>query len=95
VPFRGSERILWNYIIHKKFPQDVVKAKVYRAGKKLEVDIVLCLLSHLVPPHLYDTRPRFVCFVLFASFFPKENAHSNVFFIRDFCLRWGIKYDYT
>lgn len=58
VPFRGSERILWQYIIHKKFPGDTVKATIYRAGESVEVNIVVGLLSHLVPPHLYDTRPR-------------------------------------
>ena len=58
VPFRGSERILWQYIIHKKFPGDTVKATIYRAGEKVEIDIVVKLLSYLVPPHLYDTRPR-------------------------------------
>ena len=58
VPFRASERILWNYLIHQKFPGDIVKADVFRAGQRLTINITMDIMTQLVPPHLYDKKPR-------------------------------------
>jgi len=86
VPFRGSERILWHYLIHKKFPSDRVRALVYRAGEKMEVGISVGLLSHLVPPHLYDTRPSYVvyCGLVFV-------ALSQPYMLHQYGKDWGHK----
>lgn len=62
VPFRAKERILWNYLIHMKFPGETIVATVYRAGKKVSVDIELDVISVLVPPQLYDKRPSYVVY---------------------------------
>lgn len=62
VPFRAKERILWNYLVHMKFPGETMAATVYRAGKKISVEIKLDVISVLVPPQLYDKRPSYVVY---------------------------------
>ena len=62
VPFRAKERILWNYLVHMKFPGETIVATVFRSGKRISIDIKLDVISVLVPPQLYDKRPSYVVY---------------------------------
>jgi len=86
VPFRGHERILWNYIIHSKFSSDKVKVKVSRAGSKLEIELDLTVATFLVPPQLYDRRPSYVvyCGLVFTSL-------SQPYMLHQYGKDWGRK----
>ena len=56
--FRGDERIYFSYLLHSKFPGQLVKGEILRAGERLEIDITLNLYKPLVPKQLYDTSPK-------------------------------------
>ncbi|XP_057313371.1 uncharacterized protein LOC130654772 [Hydractinia symbiolongicarpus] len=86
VPFRGNERILWNYLIHSKFPQEVIEATILRSGKKKTVEVALEVLTFLVPPQLYDRRPSYVvyCGLVFVSL-------SQPYMLHQYGKDWGRK----
>ena len=58
VPFRDNERILWDYLLHFKFPGDVIRVTILRIGESIDLEVKLGTLERLVPPQLYDKRPR-------------------------------------
>ncbi|XP_002154609.3 uncharacterized protein LOC100210718 isoform X2 [Hydra vulgaris] len=86
VPFRGNERILWNYLIHSKFPNEKVQAIICRAGEIKTVEICLTTLPFLVPPQLYDMRPSYVvyCGLVFV-------ALSQPYMLHQYGKDWGRK----
>jgi len=58
VHFRGNERILFDYILSKKFVRDDCKLTIMRQGKVMDVTVKLDKVTNLVPTQLYDKRPR-------------------------------------
>ena len=78
VPFRGSERISWVYLLHSRFPKEDVVATVYRAGGKIDITIRLAVQAKLVPTQLYDRRPRLIFFYLVNQFFWKNERITPI-----------------
>ncbi|GKU86726.1 hypothetical protein SLEP1_g1215 [Rubroshorea leprosula] len=59
VPFRSNERIAFRYLISQKFPGDVAELGIIRAGKFMQVQVVLNPRVHLVPYHI-DDQPSYL-----------------------------------
>ena len=78
VPFRGSERISWVYLLHSRFPKDDVVATVYRAGEKIDITIKLAVQAKLVPTQLYDRRPRLILSVIFLGYLVNQYFRKNL-----------------
>ena len=92
VPFRGSERISWVYLLHSRFPKDDVVATVYRAGEKINITIRLAVQAKLVPTQLYDRRPRLIFnvgfFYLDNQFFWKNQRITPLLVHYALCVSW-------
>ncbi|GKV12044.1 hypothetical protein SLEP1_g23248 [Rubroshorea leprosula] len=59
VPFRSNERIAFCYLISQKFAGDVAELGIIRAGKFMQVQVVLNPRVHLVPRHIDGGQPSF------------------------------------
>ncbi|XVF32691.1 hypothetical protein REPUB_Repub17cG0104600 [Reevesia pubescens] len=60
VPFRSNERIAFRYLISQKFAGDVAELGIIRAGKFMQVQVVLNPRVHLVPYHVDGGQPSYL-----------------------------------
>lgn len=60
VPFRSNERIGFRYLISKKFTGDLAEIGIIRAGKLMNVQVVLKPRVHLVPYNIDGEQPSYL-----------------------------------
>ena len=59
VPFRGRERIGFEYLFSRKFLGDQVKLKLLRNGEEREEMVEISKVDPLVPVHSFDKAPSY------------------------------------
>eukprot|EP00455_Lapot_gusevi_P051338 TRINITY_DN7627_c0_g1_i3.p1 TRINITY_DN7627_c0_g1~~TRINITY_DN7627_c0_g1_i3.p1 ORF type:complete len:399 (-),score=100.17 TRINITY_DN7627_c0_g1_i3:52-1248(-) len=62
VTFRNRERIVFDWLVSKKFAGDKVRLKLLRNGQTVEVDVQLAPAPALVAVHQYDKMPSYYIF---------------------------------
>jgi hypothetical protein len=62
IELRAGERVDMRYLLSLKYPGEQVHLDLWREGKRVDVDIVVEECRPLVPSHLHDQTPRYVCF---------------------------------
>lgn len=83
VPFRGDERLTFDYLVSKKFIGDKATVSVLRDGIAMDVTFTLNPRSPLVPILLYDQLPSY--FVYSGILFTKLTLP---FLVSEFGMSW-------